>query len=138
MAGKQKINTAHVLRQKADEYVQQGHIDSGLAERIMLHIEQERGVNERVVNDMDAGGGATDQGAPGDTDRSVVQLSRAQMAAELEDREVKLRSGGTDGQETDQWRSYQYIITELGSDRPLRLVIQASAGTGKSYLTSEG
>jgi hypothetical protein len=52
------------------------------------------------------------------------------MAAELEDREAKLRSGGTDGQETDQWRTYQFIVTELASDRPLRLMIQASAGTG--------
>ena len=127
-----------MLRQKADDYVQQGHIDSSLADRIILLIEQERGVDQRVVNDMDTGGGAPDQRAPGDTDRSVAQLSRAQMSAELDDRETKLRSGGPDGQETDQWRCYQYIVARLQSDRPLRLMIQASAGTGKSFLTVEG
>ena len=128
----------HVLRQKADDYVQQGHIDSGLADRIVLLIEEERGVNKRLINDMDTGGGAPDQAAPGDIDRSVAQLSREQMSAELDDRETKLRSGGTDGQETDQWRCYQHIVARLQSDMPLRLMIQASAGTGKSFLTVEG
>ena len=128
----------HVLRQKADDYVQQGHIDSSLADRLILLIEQERGGAQRVVNDLDTGGGAPAQRAPGDTDRSVAQLSRAQMSAELDERETKLRSGGPDGQQTDQWRCYRYIVARLQSDRPLRLMIQARAGTGKSFLTVEG
>jgi hypothetical protein len=102
-----------------------------MANRILLHIESERGRRERVVNDMDTGDGAPDQGASADRNRSVEKLSHAQLVAELEDREAKLRTGSADGADTDQWRLYQYIITELGSDRPLRLMVQASAGTGR-------
>ena len=51
---------------------------------------------------------------------------------ELEDREAKLRSGADPGGVTDQWRVYEYITNGLASDRPLRLMVQASAGTGKS------
>ena len=35
---------------------------------------------------------------------------------------------------TDQWRVYQECVERLSSDQPLRMMIQASAGTGKSYL----
>ena len=60
------------------------------------------------------------------------------MVAELEDREEKLRSGAPDGAETDQWRVYKFIIERLASEQPLRLMVQASAGTGKSFLTVPG
>ena len=40
-----------------------------------------------------------------------------------------------DGTVTDQWRFYSEDIAVLSSnDKPLRLVLQASAGTGKSFL----
>ena len=40
-----------------------------------------------------------------------------------------------DGTVTDQWRVYSEAIAVLGSNaKPLRLVLQASAGTGKSFL----
>jgi hypothetical protein len=97
----------HVLQQKADEYVLQQHIDMDMANRIMRLIESERGRRERVVNDMDTGDGAPDQGASADRNRSVEKLSRAQLVAELEDREAKLSTGSADGVETDQSRLYQ-------------------------------
>ena len=125
----------HVPRQKADDYVLQGHIDSDLAERILLHIDAERGRRERIVNDMDVGDG---QGSITDRTRGAEKLTRTQLVAELEDREAKMRSGVADGAVTDQWRVYQFIIEQLSSDRPLRLMVQASAGTGKSYLTAHG
>ena len=50
------------------------------------------------------------------------------MLAELADREEKMRSGAPDGEETDQMRVYKFIIERLNSDRPLRLMVQASAG----------
>ena len=124
----------HVLRQKAEEYIAGGHIDSGLAERILLHIEAERGRRERIVNDMDVG--EPGQGSTADRTRGAEKLTRAQLVAELEDRETKLRSGAADGADTDQWRVYQYIVEQLSSDRPLRLMVQASAGTGLSTEAS--
>ena len=43
--------------------------------------------------------------------------------------------GSPDGQLTDQWRVYSEIIQALSStDRRLRMMVQASAGTGKSFL----
>ena len=117
-----------MLRQKADDYVLQGHIDKDRAEYILLTIEAERGHRERLVNDMDVGGGAAGQG--GSTDRGVgtERLTRAQMLAELEDRVEKMRCGAPDGEETDQMRVYTFIIDRLNSERPLRLMVQASAG----------
>ena len=59
------------------------------------------------------------------------------MKEELAKREDMMRAGGVadDGQqESDQWRVYQHIIGRLRSNEPLRLMIQASAGTGKSFL----
>ena len=42
------------------------------------------------------------------------------------------------GVETDQWRAYSRIVKTLSQRRPkpLRLLVQASAGTGKSFLLS--
>ena len=36
--------------------------------------------------------------------------------------------------ETDQWRVYSFITRRLEQNEPLRLIVQASAGTGKSFL----
>ena len=80
---------------------------------------------------MDVVGGAPDHDASADRTRTAEKLTRAQLVAELEDREEKLRSGATDGAETDQMRVYQYVIEQLSSDKPLRLMVQASAGTGR-------
>ena len=117
----------HVLRQKAADYVSQGHIDKDRAENALLTIEAERGHRELVVNDMASGDASAGQ-AGTDHDRGTEKLTRAQMVAELTDREGKLRSGAADGTDTDQWRVYQFIIERLESDRPLRLMVQASAG----------
>ena len=119
----------HALRTKADEYVQHGHITAQMADSIMRVIEDERGAN-RLANDVDVGDGAPDPTNAAEEQRTVVRMNREQLAAELKDRETKLQAGAPDGQETDQWRVYQYIIAELSSDRPLRLMVQASAGTG--------
>ena len=45
------------------------------------------------------------------------------------------RLHGQDGVLTDQWRVYQEVVEKLSQSRePLRLCLQASAGTGKSFL----
>ena len=46
-----------------------------------------------------------------------------------------MKSGGEEGVETDQYRVFKFIIEQLEhGEKPLRLMIQASAGTGKSFL----
>ena len=70
------------------------------------------------------------------TDSENAQMSKAELQEELTTREKlmqKLRD--REGVWTDQWRVYQEIITALGANTaPLRLFLQASAGTGKSFL----
>ena len=60
-------------------------------------------------------------------------MSPAELVAELERRETCLRTGGDDGV-TDQWRVYCHIVSAIQSGNCLRLMVQASAGTGKSFL----
>ena len=59
------------------------------------------------------------------------------MAGEAERRNTSFVAGAasTSAPVTDQWRVYSEAVRALGSGtRPLRLFIQASAGTGKSFL----
>ena len=72
----------HVLRQKAADYVSQGHIDKDRAENALLTIEAERGHRELVVKDMASGDASAGQ-AGTDHDRGTEKLTRAQMVAEL-------------------------------------------------------
>ena len=55
------------------------------------------------------------------------------METLLQERDELMKS--SDGGESDQYRVYQYIIGELEKGtRFLRVMVQASAGTGKSFL----
>ena len=45
-----------------------------------------------------------------------------------------MRAGGSPDRETDQWRVYRYVVECMQAKRYLRLMVQASAGTGKSFL----
>ena len=47
-------------------------------------------------------------------------------------REKNMQAGAPDGGVTDQWRVYQHVIQQLQTGSPLRLMVQASAGTGNS------
>ena len=117
-----------VLRQKAEEFIAAGLITNELSDQVLMTIEQIRGAT-RIVNDA-YGGIADDVAADGGEnapERSGGRLSREQLQKELADREEKLQAGGEDGM-TDQYRVYQHIIQELESNRPLRLMVQASAG----------
>ena len=71
--------------------------------------------------------------APDDENRP---LTEAELRDELRKRERMMQESiAPDGTVTDQWRVYSEAIAVLGSnDKPLRLVLQASAGTGKSFL----
>ena len=61
------------------------------------------------------------------------RLSRAELEELLAKRIRQMQDGGADDAPTFQFRVYSYIIEQFErGDRPLRLMVQASAGTGKS------
>ena len=63
------------------------------------------------------------------------RLFRAEIEAKLADNIEKMQAGGEEGVETDQFRVFKFIIEQLEhGEKPLRLMIQASAGTSKSFL----
>ena len=115
------------LTDKADEYVAAGLLKPDHAQVMVRAIEEERGVH-RMSNEI---------GEVGDPEaargRSSVRLSPEEMKALLAEREANLQTCDFEGV-TDQWRVYSTIIDALASGRRLRIMVQASAGTGKSYL----
>jgi len=115
------------LHIKADEYIAQKLMTMADAEAIVKAIEQERGIY-RVGNIQD---GVDEE--IGSKTRISHKMSPEDLANLLADREEKLQSSAGDTI-TDQWRVYQHIINCLTHDRLLRLMVQASAGTGKSFL----
>jgi hypothetical protein len=115
-----------ILQQKAQQYVDEELISRRKADDILEIIRCERGQGA-TTNDLAMGDDAA--GSSGGAGASR-KLSRAEMVELLAKREAQMREGGTAEHPTDQWRVYSYIISKLASDdgRPLRLMIQASAG----------
>ena len=60
--------------------------------------------------------------------KALASAAHAELAAELKRREDILMTGSSGV--TDQWRVYTHIINALRLGPPLRLMTQASAGTG--------
>jgi hypothetical protein len=119
------------LHDKADEYVEAGLLRPDDANAVVRAIEQERGV-ARTLNEVGGGGGGTeDAAAPGK--RNSSRLSPQELVALLAEREANLRTSDFEGV-TDQWRVYSEIVDALSTGRRLRMIVQASAGTGKSYM----
>ena len=108
-------------------------IQQDLAERVVRVIEQERG-NSPYVNDVPADGQAAS------TSTLTTRLSPLQMEELLAKRVAMMKAGqvrddgGHDLGVTDQWRVYQHIVGAIERGELLRLMVQASAGTGKSFL----
>ena len=119
------------LREKAKAYVEQGLIQQEMAERVVRVIESERG-DSFYVNDVPADA----QEAAGGGGSLSTRLSPEQMQALLVKRVEMMKQGkvrddgGMDAAVTDQFRVYSYIVETLEQGRPLRLMTQASAGTG--------
>ena len=94
-------------------------------------IESERG-DSFYVNDVPADA----QEAAGGGGSLSTRLSPEQMQALLVKRVEMMKQGkvrddgGMDAAVTDQFRVYSYIVETLEQGRPLRLMTQASAGTG--------
>ena len=109
------------LKRKADDDVEEGLLSSEKARNMMSVIEQERN-SVRTVNEV------SDDEAPTQRETLSTRLSHAEMAAELQRREELLKAGSSGV--TDQWRVYTHVVNSLRLGTPLRLMVQASAGTG--------
>ena len=125
------------LKEKAKLYVDQGLIRQEMAERVIRVIESERG-DSFYVNDVPADA----QAAAGGGDSLSTRLSPEQMQALLEKRVEMMKEGhvGNGAAVTDQYRVFSEIVAGLEQGRPLRLMVQASAGTGTLSLpmTADG
>ena len=123
----------HVLKEKLDTYVREGHIEEEDKDNYVEVFEKMVSIHRQsnlFGNTSGADAGSTD---PDEENRF---MSMAELQEELESRERLMQMlHGEEGQLTDQWRVYQEIISKLDSSREaLRMVVQASAGTGKSFL----
>ena len=119
-----------ILKEKADEYVLAGLISLDKARSVCKSIEEERG-HQTIVNEQAASEAPADAEAAAEGNVSS-RLSAAALKKELEEREKNMQAGAPDGGVTDQWRVYQHVIQQLQTGSPLRLMVQASAGTGNS------
>ena len=117
------------LKKKAQEYVDGGLLSQNSAELVCKTLENEKGV-KRIVNAHLVDGAQALSECNGDAGSSSSILSAAGLRKELEVRELRMRAGAAEGGETDQWRVYKHITERLATGEPLRLMVQASAGTG--------
>ena len=128
-----KLVPLDALKEKAKSYVDSELISAELADRIIRVIECERG-DATYINDVQPG---DDPNAAAPASHVTTRLSPEQMAALLEKRIEMMKQGpAEDGGATDQFRVFSHIIEKLQGDEPLRLMIQASAGTGCRYVFS--
>ena len=118
-----KMLPKHALEERANEYVKEGLIDQRTAHRVLKCIEMERGT-ETHLND----GGEEAQ----DAAEANAKLSPEALDKLLKSR-IEMMKAGSSGI-TDQFRVYQHIVQCLETGEYLRLMVQASAGTGKSFL----
>ena len=128
-----KLLPNHALEAKAMQYVEENLIDKETAERALRCIRLERGTTT-YLND------GTDQAEDGATPASASVESTTKLSPEglrkLLDKRVEMMKASKSGDGiTDQYRVYCNIIQ--GIETPnyyLRMMIQASAGTGKAFL----
>ena len=114
------------LLAKADEYVEKfpDLVSAEQAKAIMDVIRAERG-DVGIANDAVLGADDAEGERPGLSRR----LNREEMEALLAKRIDQMKDGGTADAPTDQYRVFSYIVGQLEhGNRPLRLMVQASAG----------
>ena len=115
------------LHEKADEFIDNGLLRAPEAASVIRTIEQERSVT-RVINDV----GASDNNTSA-AGRISSNLSSQELSTMLAERETKLQASDN-GSPTDQWRVYSEIVDGLSTGKNLRVLCQASAGTGSFCL----
>ena len=135
-----KMLPTQSLLEKADEYVEAGHIGRAQADAVLEFIERERHT-DHYRNDLSTAPDSISTSAQ--TSQAAASLSgrltHDQLQAELKERERRMQTSpgnSSCGGPTDQWRVYKEIVDAIRDRRWLRLMVQASAGTGKSFVLS--
>jgi RecG-like helicase len=104
-----------------------GQLTEDEANKILRIIEEERNLQRLTNTDLAEEPTAASSAVNG-------RLNEAQLASLLAEREANMRAGLAGDGVTDQFRVYRDIVSAIAEGRYLRMMIQASAGTGKSYL----
>ena len=118
--------------EKAKKYVDEELITQEMAERVIRCIDAERGEEALINEEAQEAGAAPAEAA----DPLATRLNPEQLKAALATRVEQMMRGQVrdDGSQeegvTDQYRVYVFIIEALQREEPLRLLVQASAGTG--------
>ena len=119
-----------VLKEKLATYVEEGHLEEEKVDEYVEVFERMQGVvrEQNVFADPMASAIATE-----DANRP---MSMVELQAELASRETLMQSlHEQEGAWTDQWRVYTEVVEALTANtEALRMFLQASAGTGKSFL----
>jgi len=123
-----KMVPTSVIRDKAREYEAAGLMKREQAHRMVKAIEEER-ILERVANGMADG----EEDAEGE---ETGAYSQEELKKLLLIREENMRTGGSGDGVPDQFRVYKDIVGAIERGEYLRMLVEASAGTGKSYLLS--
>ncbi len=120
-----------MLKEKLKEYIQAGQVSEDSFDAHVEVFEQMRGVIRESNIFADPGVASAKA-----TEEENRPMSDAELRAEVALREKLMqRMHEQDGAWTDQWRVYSEIVEALTANAaPLRLFLQASAGTGKSFL----
>ena len=96
------------------------------ADQLLKHIESERRM-KREAN-------PTANEEHREVAPAGTQLSMEQLQERLTEMENNMNKSKQKGVDSDQWRVYKRVTKQLKDGKWLREIIQASAGTGKSYL----
>jgi len=117
----------HALKAKADKFVEERLLSFDQADLIMQTIEAERS-KQRMTNDV-----GEDQEEVKHRGRISEQLTAKELDDLLQERIEMMKT--SDACISDQYRVFQYITNEIEKGAKfLRVMVQASAGTGKSFL----
>ena len=122
-----KMLPDHALEAKAKQYVDENLIDKETAERALKCIRLERGTTSFLNDGVDQ----TEDGTQAAS--TTTKLNPEELRKLLHKRVEMMKAGkGGDGI-TDQYRVYCNIIHEIEAGTSyLRMMVQASAGTGKA------
>ena len=120
-------------QEKLDAYIAAGDLKRTEKDECIKVLEQMCGVHRQTNLHCSATFVEPNTAAP---DKENSAFTDDELRVELLKRERMMQEGAApDGTVTDQWRAYSDAIAVLSSnEKPLRLVLQASAGTGKSFL----
>ncbi len=131
-SSKQGVNLDK-LRAKVAEYIELGAITREHGKDVLKQIEADRGIVGEVCDGAE-GGGAEAAGAMLQREPLTKQQLRRQLEDTLAEMERNMKVTKSDDGISDQWAVFSYIVTRIDAGEWVRLVVQADAGAGKSYV----